>query len=206
MKLHSGADGMTKSVDFYFALQSPWAHLGGKLLTEIAARHDLTVRAKPVDLGSIFPKSGGLPLAKRAPQRQAYRMTELKRWSAYRGVDVVLEPVHFPTDPTLGSCMIIAASLAGQDALALSCALLAITWMDDRNVADPADLIAAADAAGFDGAHLVEQAQSDSAKSGYEAVTQEAFDKGVFGSPTYVYQGELFWGQDRLEFLERAIA
>ena len=197
---------MAKTVDFYFALQSPWAYLGNGILRDIADRHDLTVRAKPIDLGSIFPKSGGLPLGKRAPQRQAYRMTELKRWSAYRGVDVVLEPVHFPTDPTLGSCMITAADLAGQDAFALSCTLLAVTWAEDGNISDPADLVAFANDAGFDGTALVEMAQSDAARSAYDAATQEAFDRGVFGSPTYIYDGELFWGQDRLEFLERAVA
>lgn len=197
---------MTKTVEFFFALQSPWAYLGNGVLRDIADRHDVTVRAKPVDLGSIFPRSGGLPLGKRAPQRQAYRMTELKRWSAYRGIDLVLEPSHFPTDPTLGSCMIFAADLAGQDAFALSHALLAVTWAEDGNISDPADLIAAADTAGFEGAALIEMARTDAAKSAYDAATQDAFDRGVFGSPTYIYDGELFWGQDRLEFLERAVA
>ena len=119
-----------KIVDCYMSPGSPWTYLGHARFADIARRHGAQINVKPVDFGVIFPQSGGLPLPKRAPQRQAYRLMELRRWKEHLGIALVIQPKFFPVD------------------------------------SGPA---------------------------------------GVFGAPSYVYKDEIFWGQDRLEFLERAL-
>ena len=162
---------------------------------------------KPVDLGVVFPASGGLPLAKRAPQRQGYRLVELKRWSAYLHLPLNLHPKHFPVSANLASRWILAALEQGADAaLAFAGALGRAVWAEERDIADRATLVAIATAQGHDPAALDERANAPDIATRFAVLTQEAIDRDVFGSPTYVYNGEPFWGQDRLDFLDRALA
>ena len=162
---------------------------------------------KPVNLGQVFPVSGGLPLSKRAPQRQAYRLVELKRWSSYLQVPLNLHPAHFPVSADLASRWILAALERGVDAaLEFTGALGRAVWAEDRDIADAATLAAMAAARGWDAAALDERANAPDIAMRYAVLTQEAIDRGVFGAPTYVCSGELFWGQDRLDFLDRALA
>ena len=182
-----------KSVDYYMTPGSPWTYLGHARFGEIAKKAGATVNVKPVDYGAIFPQSGGLPLAKRAPQRQAYRFQELKRWRAHLGVELILQPKYFPVDAA-PAAQLVAAAPEGKR-MALAGDLLAALWRDDENIADP-ELLKQIGAR-----HGV--TAGDKAK--FEAYTQEALGRGVFGAPTYIYKDEMFWGQDRLEFLERAL-
>ena len=194
-----------KLVDYYLSPASPWTYLGHGRFTVIARRHGATINVKPVDYGVIFPQSGGLPLGKRAPQRQAYRLAELARWKQHLGVPLTLEPKFFPVDATRAAYVIVAAAPLGVDAqLRLAGALMRALWAEEKNLADEAQLEAIARAAGFDAAALLDRAAQ--AKESYEAYTREALARGVFGAPTYAYRDELFWGQDRLEFLDRAMA
>ncbi|MCW5622086.1 MAG: 2-hydroxychromene-2-carboxylate isomerase, partial [Burkholderiales bacterium] len=183
-------------------------YLGHARFAAICARHGATIRVKPCDInGKIFPVSGGLPLAKRAPQRQAYRMMELKRWREYLGVPLTLQPKFFPTNPETAALLIVAATRLGSDpAMALAGALLRACWVDEQDVGDAASLRRIVIDAGFDADVLMRMARSPEVRTVYEANTQEAVDRGVFGAPTYVVDDELFWGQDRLDFLERALA
>ena len=183
-----------KIVDYYMSPGSPWAYLGHGRFAEIAKRHGAQVKVKPVDFGVIFPQSGGLPLGKRAPQRQAYRLAELKRWREHLGVTLVLQPKYFPVDA--GAAAQLIAGAPDEKRMALAGDLLAAIWRDDRNLADPALLDEIGDKHGV--------ASGDKAK--FDAYTQEALGRGVFGAPSYVYKDEIFWGQDRLDFLERALA
>jgi 2-hydroxychromene-2-carboxylate isomerase len=182
-----------KVVDYYLTPSSPWTYLGHARFAEIARRHGAQVNVKPVDFGVIFPQSGGLPLAKRAPQRQAYRLMELKRWKEHLGVPIVIQPKFFPVDATQAACLIAAAP--AEKRMALAGDLLSALWKDDRNLADAAVL----DEIG--GRHGVRAGD----KAAYEAFTQEALARNVFGAPSYVIGDEIFWGQDRLEFVERAL-
>jgi len=199
---------MNKIVDYYFSPMSPWTYLGHARFEQITKKARAAVNVKPVDYGRIFPASGGLPLAKRAPQRQAYRLVELQRWRDCLGVQLNLHPKFFPVDTTSASLLIVAASAKEGQATAfkLAGALLRCVWVEDGNLADPETLKAIAKAQGLPGEELLVRALSPEAKAGYDAFTQEALDRQVFGAPTYVYKGELFWGQDRLDFLERALA
>ncbi|MGE0714237.1 MAG: 2-hydroxychromene-2-carboxylate isomerase [Alphaproteobacteria bacterium] len=197
---------MGKHVDYYFSLNSPWAYLGSARFADMLKRHGATVTTKAVDYSRIFPQSGGLPLPKRAPQRQAYRMMELKRWREWLGVPLVLEPRAFPSPEAERIRMVLAARRQGgqQAAMTVAHALMRALWGEDADVNDPAALDAAVAPAGFDGAAL--RAAGADLMAEYDADTAEAMALGVFGAPTYIVDGELFWGQDRLDFLDRKLA
>ncbi len=198
---------MDRLVDYYFTPLSPYTYLGHQRFVDIARRHDATIAVKPVDLGRVFPVSGGLALSKRAPQRQAYRLVELKRWSSWLHLPLNLHPAHFPVSGDLASKWILAALEQGADAaLEFAGALGRAVWAEERNIADRETLAVIAAAHGRDVAVLDERAHAPDIATGYDVLTQEAIDCGVFGSPTYVYRGEMFWGQDRLDFLDRALA
>jgi 2-hydroxychromene-2-carboxylate isomerase len=198
---------MGKLVDYYLTPISPFVYLGHARFVAIARRHDAVIAVKPINLGQVFPVSGGLPLSKRAPQRQAYRLVELKRWSAYLHLPLNLHPACFPVSGDLASRWILAAQERSVDAaLQLAGALGRAVWAEDRDIADRDTLIAIATAQGLDAAVLDERANAPDTAMHYAVLTQEAIDRGVFGAPTYVYGGEVFWGQDRLDFLDRALA
>jgi 2-hydroxychromene-2-carboxylate isomerase len=191
---------MTKQIDYYLTPVSPWAYLGHARIAEMAKRHAATVTVKPVDYGVIFPQSGGLPLAKRAPQRQAYRLQELARWRDFLGVPLNVHPKFFPADPSQAACLIAAAP--DDKRLALTGDFLRSVWAEEKNIAEAGVVAEIAARHGIaDAAGAVARG-----KSIYESNTQEGVARQVFGAPTYVYKDELFWGQDRLDFLERALA
>ena len=199
---------MGRTVDYYFAPQSPWAYLGHQRFADIVRRAGARIRVLPIDLGGkVFPISGGLPLGQRAPQRQAYRLVELQRFSQHLGAPLNLKPKYFPVGGDDAARLIIATDLAlGVDAaMAISGAVLAACWAQERNIADEKVLAQLLQEQGLPAA-LLEQSHSQAVQVRYEACTQQAIDAGVFGAPSYVIDGEIFWGQDRLDFVERALA
>ena len=199
---------MGRTVDYYFAPQSPWAYLGHQRLAEIVQRTGAAVRVMPMDLGGkVFPISGGLPLGQRAPQRQAYRLVELQRYSRFLNVPLNLKPKYFPVGGDDAARLIIAADLAHGAAAAMAIAggILAACWAQERNMADDKVLAELLHEQNLP-ASLLEQSHSQAVQVRYETYTQGAIDAGVFGAPSYVVDGEIFWGQDRLDFVERALA
>ncbi len=195
-----------KTIDYYLSPMSPWTYLGHARLVEIAGRHGATINVRPVDYGRIFPVSGGLPLSKRAPQRQAYRLAELASWRDHLGVALTVQPKFFPYESSLASRLIIAADSRGSSAaLRLAGAILKACWSEERNMADEGELANVAREQGLEPRGLMAAAKSDEARARYDELTAEAIELQVFGAPTYVYNSELFWGQDRLEFLERVL-
>lgn len=199
---------MPVTVDYYFAPQSPYVYLGHQRFCELIHAAGAQVNVLPIDLGGkVFPISGGLPLAKRAPQRQAYRLVELKRFSEFLGQPLNLAPKFFPVPGDEAAKLIIAVDR--QDgtaaALALTGAILRGVWVQQRNIADANDL-----AMILGEQKLPERRLDDSharaVQERYEAYTQAAIDTGVFGAPSYVIDGEIFWGQDRLDFVQRRLA
>lgn len=191
---------MSLHIDYYISTSSPWSYLGSGRFLEIVKETGATVGVHAVDFGAVFAVSGGLPLPKRAPQRQAYRWMEMKRWRDSLGIPLVLEPNAFPITTPVSSLAIIAAREAGADALALSDALLTALWRDNRDVGDTDVVKAIADETGLDGAAIVEAAPKYTDQ--LTADTQKAIDAGVFGAPSYVLpDGEIFWGQDRIDLL-----
>jgi 2-hydroxychromene-2-carboxylate isomerase len=198
---------MSKTIQYFFAPQSPYVYLGHERLLRLAAQYGAMIEPKPFDIGAVFAESGGLPLAKRAPQRQAYRLQELERWSQHLGLPMNLHPKFFPVDQTPASLLLIAAREQGgaDQALELATAITRAVWAEERNIADPATLEQLAGDAGFDGAALLAASQTPETRQKYEGFTKEALDAGVFGAPWYVVDGQGFWGQDRLDFVERLL-
>ena len=193
-------------IRYYYTHISPWSYLGHARLGEIAARHGASVDYVPITLGAIFPRTGGLPLAKRAPERQAYRMAELRRWPDRLGLPLNVEPRHFPTDDRPSARLALAAKARGHAIAELSLALMRACWAEERNIADPETLREIAEACGLDGTALLEDADSEAGRQRLDQACQEALADGCFGAPWYSVDGEPFWGQDRLELLEEALA
>ncbi len=194
-------------VDYYFTPVSPWTWLGHARFVQLLQRHAATVSVRPVDYGRIFPLSGGLPLPKRAPQRQAYRLVELRRFADHLGVPLNVQPRHFPVDAAAASRLIIATARAHGDATALDLAGRCgrAVWEQERNLADAGTLQALLQEAGLPPS-LTTDAEAPEVSAAFDAFTQQAIDAGVFGAPSYVVDGEIFWGQDRLDFLDRRLA
>ena len=205
---------MTVTVDYYHFLISPWSYLASARLEALRARTGARMRYLPIEVARTFAEMGGTPPAKRHPSRQSWRLEELGRWASHLDVPIVLEPPFFPADQALAARLVLAAGeldeaegaaddrpLAGR----LSDAVLAACWRDGRDVADRATLESLVDDLGVDRAALFARAEEWSLIERAREVTDEAHARGVFGSPTWVVGDERFWGQDRLEFLERAI-
>ena len=199
---------MAKVCEYFFAPQSPWTYLGHERFVALTKKYGVQVDVKPCDLGKVFNVSGGLPLAKRPPQRQAYRLVELKRWSEHLQMPLNLNPKFFPVPADPAAKLIIATRLAhGSDAaLVIAGAIMRGVWAEERNISDPDTLVAIALECGHDGKSLLKSSETASVQSEYDRFTDEAIAANVFGSPWYVVDGEGFWGQDRLDFVERALA
>ncbi len=199
---------MAKHVDYYVSLNSPWAYLGSRRFEAIAARHKAGVTIWPVDFGSVFAVSGGLPLPKRAPQRQAYRMMELKRWRDHLGVTLTLEPKFFPANEVPAARCVIALREQGRmaDAINLAHAVLAALWAEEKNTGDSATLREIIAGCGLDADAVIGAANDPALDTAREAYTRRAIEQGVFGAPSFVIDGEIFWGQDRLDFVDRKLA
>ena len=197
---------MSKTIDYYFAPQSPWTYLGHARLLALASAAQATIRVLPADFGKVFAASGGLPLPKRAPQRQAYRLLELARFRDALNLPLQVQPRFFPVAPDDSARLIIAADLHGgpQAALPLCAAVFAAVWVEQRDIANADTLAELLAQCGLPPA-LLAQSQGEAVQRQYEANTQAALDAGVFGAPSYCVDGEIFWGQDRLDFLARKL-
>jgi 2-hydroxychromene-2-carboxylate isomerase len=196
---------MTRQIEYFFSLSSPWAYIGHNRLMAIAARHGATVVFKPVFLGNIFAETGGLPLPKRHPARQRYRYVELQRWRDKLGLAFNIRPKYWPFDVNLADRFVIAAAMTGADPAEFLAAAFAGVWEKEQNLADETTILAIAARTGLDGPKLLATARSDQAEQTYERNFVDAVARDVFGSPSYVLDGEVFWGQDRLPFLEDAL-
>jgi 2-hydroxychromene-2-carboxylate isomerase len=189
-------------IDYYDSMSSPWTYLGHLRFVKLAHRFGLTIRHKPMDLLKVWSVSGGLPLKQRAQQRQAYRHQELRRWRELLQMPCNLEPAHHPVADRRACYMVIAAMRRGLDWSTLSYAILRAVWAEDRDIADHATLVTIANENGMDGKALLAATEDAAVQAEYLSNTEEAIRIGVFGAPTYVFDGELFWGQDRLQMLE----
>ncbi|PLC50473.1 2-hydroxychromene-2-carboxylate isomerase [Pollutimonas subterranea] len=194
-----------KTIHYYLSPKSPWTYLGHDRLLEMARRHNAVVLPRPMDLSRVFPLSGGLPLDKRPAQRQAYRITELKRWSEFLDVPLTIHPKFFPVDDVPAAKMVTAVIMAGDNdgALKLTGALLRAVWAQELDISDPATLVRIGNECGLDGSSLY--TSRESAADLYAQYTKDAIDLQVFGAPWYEYRGVPYWGQDRLDFLDRAL-
>lgn len=198
---------MSRVIDYFLAPHSPWTYLGHERFVTIAREAGATVRPIPIDLLKLFSVSGGLPLSQRPAQRQAYRLLELRRFSRHLGMPMHVGPTFFPVVPHAAARLIIAVDEAdgAEAALRLTGALLRAVWEQQRDIADAATLTAILGEQALPAERLARSA-ADDIGARYDANTQRAIDASLFGAPSYVIDGELFWGQDRLDFVQRALA
>ncbi|MDR3538472.1 MAG: 2-hydroxychromene-2-carboxylate isomerase [Acetobacteraceae bacterium] len=199
---------MTLHIDYYASLNSPWTHLGAARIEAMAAANGASLRIWPVDFGTIFPASGGLPLPRRAPQRQAYRLMELKRWREALGIPIHIEPRFFPATEMLAACCTIALRETMGDAPAIRLAhrVLKALWQEEKDTGDRATLAGLITEIGLDADAVLKLGEDPRWMERRSADTQAALARGVFGAPSYVIGDEIFWGQDRLQFVERRLA
>ena len=197
---------MRKPIDYYFTPQSPWTYLGHDRFTCMTRATARAVRLLPTDFGKVFAVSGGLPLGQRAPQRQAYRLVELQRFSEHLQLPLHLKPTFFPVSGDPAARLLIAVDQHdGVDAaMQLGSAIFSAVWAKQRNIADEDTLAGLLAGVGLAASRL-EDSHSAEVQAQYDANTQQAIDKGIFGAPSYVLEDEIFWGQDRLDFLERKL-
>ena len=197
---------MSRRIDYYFSLISPWAYIGHRLFIDLARRRDAAVVCKPVPLTEVFSETGGLPLAKRHPARRAYRTVELQRWREKRGLAFHLFPRYWPFDADLANRVVIAVAAAGADPAEFTQTAFDGVWKNQQNLADVAVLASLLRQTGLDAESVLANAGSEEIRAAYERNRLDAIEAGVFGSPSYVLDGEVFWGQDRLDLLEDALA
>jgi len=194
-------------VDYYASLNSPWTHLGADRIVALASRHGASLRIYPVDFGTIFPASGGLPLPKRAPQRQAYRLMELERWRRHLGIPITIRPKFFPAAELQAACCVIAVreTIGDAPAIALAHRVLKALWQEDKDPGDAATLAALIADVGLDPEAVMTLGADPQWAERRGADTRAALERGVFGAPSYVIDKEIFWGQDRLDFVARRL-
>jgi len=194
------------NIEYFYSLASPFAFLGSEKFQEISKKFKAEIIEKPCDLvGGIFSKTGGIPVSQRSPQRQKYRLDELKRWSEFLNIKINIKPKFFPPkDPHIPAKYTIAANLLGVK-IFFGHELLKKLWIEEKDISDSKniELISKQFKINFNELSLL--AKSEEILKIYTDNTEEAIQKNVFGAPTYIFNDELFWGQDRLEFLERAL-
>ena len=189
---------MPRKIDYYFSMSSPWTYLGHDTLIDLANRHNVAIVFHPLPLPRLFDATGGLPLARRHAVRQRYRMIELQRWGERRGIKLNLQPKHFPFGASLVDRLVIALSESGQNPDKFMRRAFTAIWTEDRDLADPSVIAELAGPA----ASLLDTANAPEVIALYEKNLETAQAEGVFGAPSYILDGELFWGQDRLDLLD----
>jgi 2-hydroxychromene-2-carboxylate isomerase len=192
-------------IDYYFSFISLWSYVGSLAFQDLVTRHGVEVSYRPINLMEVFAHAGGKPVKERPLQRQAYRLVEMQRWREIRGIPLNLHPRFYPADPSLGHRMLLAALREGLDVAAFAHAGLKAVWGDELDIADPDTLVQLADRSGLPGRDLLAAEGDEDLRDRELVLTREAKDRQMFGAPYYFYRDEPFWGQDRLDLLERAI-
>lgn len=196
---------MTLRVEYWISVASPWTWLGSARFMDLLVRTGADVEVLPMDLSAVFAATDGTPFAQRSPVRQSHRQLELARWSRRLEVPLVLTPRYYPVDRAPASCLLIAAGEAGLNTLQLSHAVLRAIWSENLDISNWHTLSQLVNGFGQDGEALVQQARHPGTTQRFKRNTERAVQAGVFGAPTFIVDGERFWGQDRLDFLEERL-
>jgi 2-hydroxychromene-2-carboxylate isomerase len=196
-----------KEVEYFYAAHSAFAYFGSERFRAIVAAAGRRIAHRPVDLRRVVAEAGVVPFGRRTRAHAAYYFgREIERWSEERGAPWLGRiPTHHANDITLPNCMLIAGLVRGIEIDDLAHAMLEAHWRDDADLADRDTLAAIGRGAGVDPLPLLDLALSPEVKTIYQANTDEAIRRSVFGSPTYFVDGDMFYGQDRLDMVERAL-
>ena len=191
-------------VDYFMSHGSPWTFLGHNRLNKIVKKFNVQLNMYPVNYGEIFPISGGLPVSKRPLQRQKKRLQELKRWAEFLNIDLIPEPKFFPSKSLLPSLLIIAAKIKKTNKdFELASSIMNALWVKELNIDEENTLKNIMDNLELDSEDLLSFAKSQQCESIFKEYTKIAIEKNVFGAPTFIIDDQIYWGQDRLDFIER---
>ena len=195
------------TIEYFYSTHSAFAYIGSARLIEIARTAGREIVHRPINLGPVVKAARGAGFSGFSEAHRAYYFgREIERWSEHRSAPAVnFRPTHHDNDLSLSSGMIIAAIAGGENADKLAHAILEAHWRDDADHADPETLQRIASAAGYDAEKLLSRARDSDIQDQFSANTQDAVARSVFGSPTYFVDGDMFYGQDRLELVERAL-
>lgn len=197
---------MADHIDYYLSVISPFAYMGHNAFFEMAARNGKSVNIKIFSMADIFKNSGAAPVPQRPPVRQRYRLLELQRISELRGFKVNTKPTHFPIDATRVDLCACALLNQGKDIKSFIFAAPEAFWTNDLHVVDEGVLGDILEACGHDAAAILAASLEQSSADLHAKTTKEAMENDAVGAPAYVYDGEVFWGQDRIEYLDRMIS
>ncbi|MFZ1815383.1 MAG: 2-hydroxychromene-2-carboxylate isomerase [Rhizobiaceae bacterium] len=197
---------MSATIDYFLTTVSPFTYLGNRLLAEIAARQGRSVNVRPFSLVGVWEKSGSVPLSQRSEARQRYRLVELQRIALFRNLPLTLKPKHFPVNPERADLCVTALSLAGKDALGAVQAFGEAIWVNEQDISDENVIASILKGLGHDASLVLAESARPEVVEQRQQNTRAAIEASAIGSPCYVYKGETFWGQDRLEMLEAMIA
>ena len=192
-------------IDYYMFPLSPFCYLAGMGLEEVAAKHGAQIVYKPFNLLEVFAETGTLPPGQRHESRKNYRLQDLTRVAARQGLPINLQPAHWPTNPVPSASAIITAQKTGGGDLGTLChCILRACWAEDKDIAEDDVICACLEEAGFE-AKLATEGMLTAVET-YERNTKDALEALVFGAPTYVVGDQIFWGQDRLSYLDDYLA
>ncbi len=194
-------------IDYFMSHGSPWTFLGHRRLGEIIKKYKVQLNMHPVNYGEIFPISGGLPVSKRPIQRQKIRLQELKRWSKFLNVNLIPEPTSFPSKSMLPSLLIIACQMMKTNKdFDLAYYIMNALWVEELDIDDENILSRILKKMDIDSQTILSLAKSEECKNIMQQSTKLAIEKNVFGAPTFIIDDQIYWGQDRLDFVERHLA
>lgn len=194
-------------IEYFYSAHSAYAYLGSARFMAIAKAAGRAITHRPNDLRRVVPASGSTPFSERSKGHYAYFFRrEIDRWAEERNAPVIVgRPTHHDKDMTLCNGMLIAGLVQDKNIDQLAHVMLESHWRDDSDLADRDTLVALARQVEMDPEPLLDAALSEEVQAIYEANTVEAIERSVFGSPAYFVDGDMFYGQDRLEMVERAL-
>lgn len=194
-------------IEYFYTAHSAFAYLGSARFMEIAREAGRRIDHRPIELGKVVAAGGAGSTRERSTAHRAYYFgREIERWAEERDAPVIgRSPTHHLKDMTLPNGMLIAGLLQEVDIDRLAHRLLEAHWRDDADIADPETLDALGNEIGLDPRPLLDAAMSPEVQTVYQNNIEEAIRRSVFGSPTYFIDGDMFYGQDHLEMVERAL-
>ncbi len=195
------------TIDYFMSHGSPWSFLGHNRFLQIAKNYNVQVNMYPVNYGEIFPISGGLPVSKRPPQRQNIRLQELQRWTKLLKINLNAEPTYFPSKSMLPSLIIIASKIKKTNKdFEIANKIMNALWVEDLDIDDEYVLKSILEKMDLNSEDILLCANGEECLNNMKEYTKLAIQKGVFGAPTYIIDDQIYWGQDRLDFVEMHLA